>query len=96
MPESAAVLIRFAVPLRQRAGGIDRVAVSGESVSAALEALERQHPGVLGSLLDPGGGLLPAVRVYLGAADIRMLDGLATRLENDDILFVTFAPADSP
>lgn len=89
MPEAAAVLIRFSSPLRKRTGGLDRFAVNGECVADALSALERQYPGILGGLLDAGGVLSPQIRIFLGAADIRMLEGLSTPLENDDILFIT-------
>lgn len=93
MPESAAVLIRIPTPLRGYTCGHDMVAVNGDSVAEALAALGRQHPGILERVLDNHGQLRQFVHIYLGAANIRTLQGLSTHLEMDDILAIIPAVA---
>lgn len=93
MPEPPAILIRIPSPLRCYTCGADMVAVNGDNVADALAALDRQHPGILERVLDDSGELLQFVHVFLGAANIRSMDGLCTHLETDDILAIIPAVA---
>lgn len=88
MHQSPAVLIRISPALRTYTCGVDWVAVTGENVAAALAALGRQHPGIADLVVDDGGELRHFVNIYLGAANIRTLEGLCTPLEMDDILAI--------
>jgi molybdopterin converting factor small subunit len=88
MPELPAVLIRITGPLRNYTAGADMVAVSGKNVAHALQALGQQHPGILEGVLDDRGELRQFVNIYLGAANIRTMEGLGTPLEMDDILAI--------
>ncbi|HZX31863.1 MAG TPA: MoaD/ThiS family protein [Rhodocyclaceae bacterium] len=95
MTEPPAILIRIAASLRPYTGGAEVVVVNGECVADALIALGRQHPGILERVLDDHGQLRQFINVYLGAANIRTLEGLGTSLEADDILAILPAAAGS-
>lgn len=93
MHETPAVLIRIPTPLRSYTGGADMVAVNGDSVADALDALGHQYPGILERVVSDDGQLRQFVNVYLGSANIRSLEGLGTPLEMDDILAIIPAVA---
>ena len=70
-------VIRIPTPLRPHAGGLDRVEVSGSTVSEVLGNLVAQHPALRERLFD-GGELRRFVNVYVNNEDIRYLDDLAS------------------
>jgi molybdopterin synthase sulfur carrier subunit len=51
--------------IRQRAGGIGVVDVGGETVGAAIAALEARHPALRGWVVDEQGMLRRHVKVFL-------------------------------
>ena len=93
MRDSPAVFVRIPSPLRVYTTGAV-VAVNGETVASALTALGQRHPGILANVLDERGELQQFVNIYLGCANIRSMNGLATRLEMDDILAIIPATGD--
>ena len=70
-------VIRIPTPLRPHAGGLDRVEVSGSTVSEVLGNLVAQHPALRERLFD-GAELRRFVNVYVNNEDIRYLDDLAS------------------
>ncbi len=77
------VTIRIPTPLRTLTAGADEVVVAGETVGAALEALEAAHPGMRERLLDEKG-VRRFINIYVGEEDVRFLDGLNTKLKAGD------------
>ncbi|NMG75168.1 molybdopterin-synthase adenylyltransferase MoeB [Aromatoleum diolicum] len=77
------VIVRIPTPLRPYTGGADEVEVVAITVGEALAALGRRHEGLLARICAPDGSLRPFVNVYLGADNVRGLDGLATPLPGD-------------
>jgi sulfur-carrier protein len=72
--------------LRQRAGGDGTVDVAwspGDTIADVLAELLRRKRGLDGLILDAEGNVIPHVSVFLNGRDIRHLDGLESRLEND-------------
>jgi molybdopterin converting factor small subunit len=69
--------------LKKLAGGGSEHAVDGETVAALLRALEREHPALLGWVLDERGLIRRHINVYvngeLGAAETPVDAG--TRVE---------------
>jgi molybdopterin converting factor small subunit len=57
------------------------VAVQSDTVRAAIEELEQNHPGLRERLLDDKG-VRRFINIYVGEEDIRFLDGLDTKLES--------------
>jgi MoaD family protein len=76
------VTIKLPTQLRAAAGGAATVAVEGETVGAALEALYAEHPDLRDSLSDGDGGLRRFVNVYVDGEDVRFGDGLGTPVKD--------------
>jgi molybdopterin converting factor small subunit len=87
------VHIRIPAPLRSYTRGADEVRVEGATVRDALASLGRAHAGILERVLDERGELRPFVNVYVGADDVRTLDGLATRPADGAVLSIIPAVA---
>jgi molybdopterin converting factor small subunit len=75
------VTVRIPTPLRSLTAGADQVAVQSDTVRAAIEELEQNHPGLRERLLDDKG-VRRFINIYVGEEDIRFLDGLDTKLES--------------
>ena len=66
--------INIPTPLRAYTNGQGSVPVTGTTVSAALEALVTEHPGLRTNLFSADGKLRSFVNVYLNDDDVRYLD----------------------
>jgi sulfur-carrier protein len=86
------VTVRIPTPLRTLTGGEEKVEVPGDTVKAALDALEKNHPGMRERLLDDKG-VRRFVNIYVGDEDIRFLDGLETKLKTGDEISIVPAIA---
>jgi molybdopterin synthase sulfur carrier subunit len=71
--------------LRTFSGGKARLVVSADTVRDAIDAMDRDHPGLRAELLDERG-LRRFVSIFLRHEDIRSLDGLETQLRDGDEL----------
>jgi len=87
------VTIRIPTPLRTHTGGADEVTVEGPTVREALQALGRQHEGLLERVLGPDGDIRLSVNVYLGSENVQGLEGLATPVRSGDVLSIVPAVA---
>jgi molybdopterin synthase sulfur carrier subunit len=74
------VKIHIPTPLRRFTRDRAQVQVEAHTVREALEALERDFPGVRARLCDDAGALRGFVNMYLRDDDIRFLQGLETPL----------------
>jgi molybdopterin synthase sulfur carrier subunit len=81
------------VSIEVRLPGDVRVLGAGTTLSGLIDDLDRQRPGLREQLLDDSG-LRRYLNVYVGGADVRYGDGLATLLSDGDI--VTVLPAGAP
>lgn len=79
--------IRIPTPLRPYVEGQNKVAVSGETVGAALNDLTYQHPDLRQHLFE-GDNLRSFVNVYLNKEDVRQLDGPDTVVADSDTLMI--------
>jgi molybdopterin converting factor small subunit len=86
-------LIKIPVVLRSSTGGAKEVSADGGDVGTVLNALAEQHPDLKSQLFGADGSLNRYVNVYLNDEDVRVLDGLETRLGEDDVLNVLPAMA---
>jgi len=71
--------IRIPPVLRAEAGGNRAVEVEGANVREALDALVAAHPALAGRVRD-GDGIPTFLNVFVDGQDIRLLEGLETRL----------------
>ncbi len=53
---------------------------AGDTIAAVLRELLREKPGLDGHVLDADGQLFPYVSVFLGWRDIRLLEGMESRM----------------
>lgn len=84
-------LVRLYATLGPRAGGERAVEVPwsvGDTVADVVRELLHRKPGLQGYILDPEGGLLPYVNVFLDGRDIRYLDGLDTAVGGETELSI--------
>lgn len=77
------VSLRLPSVLRPYAGGSAVVSVEVDepaTLADVLDRLEAQHPGVGRRLRDEQGALRPHVNVFVGADNVRDLEGLRTEV----------------
>jgi sulfur-carrier protein len=91
MSEPAAVKVQVPGMLRGYCGGARELPVSGASVRAVLEEIERRHPSLYGCICDETGAVRRHVNVFINTANIRDEQGLDSALANGDV--VTILPA---
>jgi molybdopterin converting factor small subunit len=85
------VSVRIPTILRTYTDGESEVEANGSTVSALLESLDSSFPGIKGRVIDDDGQIRRFVNVYVGKDDVRFLDGLETKL--DDNAQVSIIPA---
>lgn len=75
-------IVQVSLPgaLRSFAAGRAQVEVAAGTLAEVLAALGHTHPQLLPRLLAPDGSLRPYVNVFLGADNVRELDGLSTQV----------------
>jgi MoaD family protein len=87
------ISIRIPTPLRNLSANKDEVSVEGATLAAALEDLERRHPGFRERLMNEKGALRPYINVFHNDEDVRFGDGLRTALKDGDRLAIVPAIA---
>jgi molybdopterin converting factor small subunit len=78
--------LRIPTPLRPYTDGQVEIQVQGNHVAEALDDLVKQYPELKKHLFYETGELRPFVRLFLGEEDVQHLQGLETRLKEDDTL----------
>ena len=72
------VSVRIPTILRSYTGGASEVDANGATLSAVLDSLEADHPGIRARILDEQGAIRRFVNVYVGNDDVRFLESLYT------------------
>jgi molybdopterin synthase sulfur carrier subunit len=85
--------IRIPPVLRPSVGGEREVTAEGQTVAEVLESLATDHPETRGQLFGEDGELNRYVNVYLNDEDVRVLDGLPTKVGEGDVLVILPAMA---
>ncbi len=88
MFDTPVVSIHIPSALRNVAGGHHEITVSGDNVGEAIDALGHEYPAIRACLLSPDGELQPSVAVFLGARSIREMHGLATPIEQEEVISI--------
>jgi molybdopterin synthase sulfur carrier subunit len=86
-----AIEVKIPTILRSYTGGAKSVEASGATLSALLDNLDGNHPGLKGRLLTDDGSLHRFVNVYVNDEDVRFTGSLDTTLNDGDA--VTILPA---
>jgi sulfur-carrier protein len=85
--------VRMPPILRQSVGGAREVDASGATVRELLDDLTNRFPSIRGHLLDDGGELNRFVNVYVNNEDVRLGEGLDTKVSQDSTVIVLPAMA---
>jgi sulfur-carrier protein len=86
-----AIEVKIPTILRTYTGGAKTVDGSGETLSALLDDLDGNHPGLKGRLIQDDGSLHRFVNIYVNDEDVRFSGSLDTPLKDGDA--VTILPA---
>jgi len=78
------IKVRIPTPLRRLTGGQGEVDLEGESISALINTLEVQFPGMKERLCDEEGKVRRFVNIYINEEDIRFHQGLETPVSAGD------------
>lgn len=86
-------MVRVKIPtvLRKYTGEQAVVETSEGTLSDVLESIEASHAGFKDQIIAADGGLHRFINVYINDEDVRFLDGLNTRIGDDDT--VSLLPA---
>ena len=87
-----AVEVRIPTILRGYTGGAKAVDGNGETLSDVIESVETGHPGIKERLIEDGD-LRRFINVYVNVEDVRFLSGLATPVDDGDVVVVLPAVA---
>ncbi len=79
--------------LRPSVGGEKELSAEGDSVGEILQAVADMHPETRSQLFSSDGELNRYVNVYLNDEDVRVLDGLDTKVGAGDTLVILPAMA---
>ena len=94
-----AVEVRIPTILRTYTGGAKAVSAEGANLSAVIDDLEANHPGIKGRLIEDGNGsdadvvLRRFVNVYVNDEDVRFIGGLDAPVTDGDQVVVLPAVA---
>lgn len=91
-----AIEVRIPTILRTYTGGEKAVTAEGSTLSALIDDLEANHPGIKERLIDTGddgGDLRRFVNVYVNDEDVRFIGGLDADLSDGDQVVVLPAVA---
>jgi molybdopterin synthase sulfur carrier subunit len=86
-----AIQVRIPTILRSYTGGAKAVEGKGDSLSALLDDLDSNYPGLRARLVTEDGALHRFVNIYVNDEDVRFTGSLATALSDGDS--VTVLPA---
>ena len=78
------VLVKIPIPFGSCTNGQSEVQVNGNTVQKVLESLNAIHAGVIEKICDENGNPRPFVNLYLNERDIRLMEGLETKVHDGD------------
>jgi molybdopterin synthase sulfur carrier subunit len=87
------VTVRIPTPLRKITNELDVVSGDGGTLSACIEGLDGQFPGLKDRLVDEEGEIRRFVNVYVNGEDVRFQDGINTPLNAGDEVSIVPAVA---
>ena len=91
MSPAAAVKVHLPTALSKYCGGAADLDVSAATVSAALHALERDHPSLYRNICDETGTVRRHINVFVNSSHMRDREGLDTALQPGDVVTILAA-----
>jgi sulfur-carrier protein len=86
-----AIEVKIPTILRTYTGGEKAVEAKGDTLSALIDDLDGNHPGLKDRLITDQGALHRFVNIYVNDEDVRFTGSLGTELKDGDA--VTILPA---
>ena len=87
------VQVLIPTPLRKFTNNEETVTVAAGTISAIVEDLERQYPGMKARLCDDSGELRRFINIYVNEEDIRFQSGKDTQVGDGDAISIVPAIA---
>lgn len=87
-----AIEVRIPTILRTYTGGEKAVNADGANLSALIDSLEANHPGLKDRLIE-GGDLRRFVNIYINDEDVRFIGSLEAALSDGDQVVILPAVA---
>jgi len=78
--------LKIPTPLRPYADGKSKIKVQGQNVDEVLQKMIQEHPDLRKHLYADSGELRPFVNLFLNEDNIRQLQGVETKLDEEDTL----------
>jgi molybdopterin synthase sulfur carrier subunit len=91
MVPTPTITIYLPGPLRVYCAGATELAISAQSVRAALENLERSQHALYRNVCDETGTVRRHLNIFVNSNNVRDLNGIDTTLKSGDV--VTILPA---
>ena len=88
-----AISIKIPTPLRKLTDGNSTVSVSGSNITNIISDLENKYPGIKDRICEENGEIRPFVNIFVNGEDIRYLEGLNSKLSEDDEVSIVPAVA---
>lgn len=88
-----AVEVRIPAVLRTHVGGVKAVEANSGAVREVLAELGERYPELMDQIFAGDGDLNRFINIYLNDEDVRYLDGLETKVAEDDVLSILPAVA---
>lgn len=86
--DSPVVTVHIPAPWRAHAGGHAELMASGDTVGEVFETISHEYPAIRSCLIQGDGRLAQGLAVFLGARSVRDLQGLATPIEQEELISV--------
>lgn len=87
------IVVRLPAALLSFAGGEHELRAAAGTVAEVMRELAGRHPQLVQRLLTPDGELRPFVNIFVGRANIRGLQGLATPVPSGAVVSILPAVA---
>tara|TARA_B100001750_G_C15454411_1_gene570721 strand:+ start:498 stop:776 length:279 start_codon:yes stop_codon:yes gene_type:complete len=88
-----AISVKIPTPLRKLTDGNSTVSVSGSNITNIISDLENKYPGIKDRICEENGEIRPFVNIFVNGEDIRYLEGLNSKLSEDDEVSIVPAVA---
>lgn len=75
-------------PFRKITGGNYEIDVACENVGQAINVIESNYPGIKEKIIDKNGKIRKHVNIYKNDENVRFLDNLNTKIEDDDEILI--------
>ena len=87
------IKVKIPTPLRKLTDDNSTVTVSGSDITGIISDLDTKYPGIKDRICEENGEIRPFVNIFVNGEDIRYLDGLNSKLSEDDEVSIVPAVA---